>query len=368
MKHRSRARPTRVLSRVAIGVLISAAAIGALAAVTGADDAAVPSGSTTTADTSEVVEQPPAETDSARPPDTTEATSPSATAVITTTLPEPEPPPVSPPYLPADSESERDAKRLGAEVVHRLTNYDADMSLDDVVAAIVDRPEQLVVLAEAAAPLHHPGRWSRGTIEYAQLGGLSHDGTSIMVVVRQSVGIGEDIEVVQTRTIDVRLTRPEGNWRFDRLAHAGGDPVARPATLSPEATAVVDDPRIVLADSALWDIYRGHTSTALLRLMAELADRTPYAAVVLSNGHPYNVFATNRVSNHSVGRAVDVYLLGGTRVIDAHESGSEAHQLVSWLLDRTDVRSIGSPWALDGYGGRSFTDTVHHDHIHISVH
>ena len=31
------------------------------------------------------------------------------------------------------------------------------------------------------------------------------------------------------------------------------------------------------------------------------------------------------------------------------------------------VSEVGSPWALDGYGGRSFTDDVHLDHVHIGV-
>lgn len=35
--------------------------------------------------------------------------------------------------------------------------------------------------------------------------------------------------------------------------------------------------------------------------------------------------------------------------------------------DQPEVSQIGAPWALDGYGGRSFTDVVHQDHLHVGV-
>jgi hypothetical protein len=287
-------------------------------------------------------------------------------AATPTPLPVPryEPPPVPGLYAPSDNESERDAKRLGAAIAHRLTNYEIDTPVSDLAAAVAPDPIERESLIETMAPLHHSGRWSRGTIEYAQLGGLRNDKTSIMVVVRQEVGVGGDMERSETRTIDIRLRRGADTWVFDGLAHAGGDPVARPADLSPEAASVVDDPRISLPDSALWDIYRGHTSVTLLKTMAALADQTPYAAVVLSNGHPYYVFETDRVSRHTVGRAIDVYLLGDSRVIDTRSDGSATNALVQWLLERPEVTEVGSPWAL---GQGSFTNTVHQDHIHIGV-
>ena len=43
------------------------------------------------------------------------------------------------------------------------------------------------------------------------------------------------------------------------------------------------------------------------------------------------------------------------------------HQIVTWAYERPEVREVGSPWALDGPGGRSFTNEVHHDHLHIGV-
>jgi len=39
-----------------------------------------------------------------------------------------------------------------------------------------------------------------------------------------------------------------------------------------------------------------------------------------------------------------------------------------WMLDHPDVRQVGGPWDLDGKSSsRSFTNTVHLDHVHLAV-
>jgi hypothetical protein len=102
--------------------------------------------------------------------------------------------------------------------------------------------------------------------------------------------------------------------------------------------------------------------------MAELADQTPYEVVVLATGHPHNVFETNRVSQHTVGQAVDVYRIGDHQVIDDRGPDGATKGIVEWLYDHPDVAQVGSPWDLDGAGsGRSFTNVVHQDHIHLAV-
>lgn len=277
------------------------------------------------------------------------------------------PPPPSSTYDPPAGEILADAKRLGGAVAQALTTYEADMSLADVLERFAVDPERYIALSEEAAIVHHAGMWSLGTVEYAQLGGHLNNRASIMVVVRQELGV-EELERVETRTMDVRLVRaPGGAWVFDALASAGGVPVDRPATLSALAAAVVDDRRMRLPDSAIWDIYAGHTDEALLRLMADLADRTPYVVTVLHTGHPYNVFETDRISNHSVGHAIDIYLLGETFVVNDRADDSTTRAHVEWLAGRTDIKELGSPWKLPDATARTFTNEVHQDHIHIGV-
>jgi hypothetical protein len=89
---------------------------------------------------------------------------------------------------------------------------------------------------------------------------------------------------------------------------------------------------------------------------------------VLVTGHPHNVFETERVSDHTVGRAFDIIRVGDRLVIDDRGEVSATLDLIDWLYYHPDVRQIGSPWDLDDdLSTRSFTDAVHQDHIHVAV-
>ena len=85
--------------------------------------------------------------------------------------------------------------------------------------------------------------------------------------------------------------------------------------------------------------------------------------VVLASGHPRDVFETGRTSSHTRGQAVDIHLLGDEYVVDGRRTEDGlTYETTRWLYDHPDVSNLGSPWALDGFGGRSFTDVVHADH------
>jgi hypothetical protein len=89
---------------------------------------------------------------------------------------------------------------------------------------------------------------------------------------------------------------------------------------------------------------------------------------VLVTGHPENVFETDRMSDHTIGRAIDIVRVGDHRVIDDRGEESVTRALVEWLYHHPKVRQVGSPWDLDEEPSRrSFTDAVHQDHIHIAA-
>lgn len=266
----------------------------------------------------------------------------------------------------AAGEALPEAKRRASDVAVGLTTYGPDGSWADVIAAAGIAPATRQGLAAAGSPLFHPGQESRGTVVYAQLGGFRAERASVMVVVRQDISAAADGSGArtETRTLDVRLARTAGRWSVEGLASAGGDPVPRPARLSPAAAAVVDNSRIELPDSARWDIYRGAVAPRLLVLLAAAAERAPLSVVVLESGHPHDVFGTGRTSNHTLGRAADVYRVDGVNVIDGRVPGSSVDDLARWLLVRPELSELGSPWAL---GPRTFTDLVHQDHLHIAV-
>jgi hypothetical protein len=187
-----------------------------------------------------------------------------------------------------------------------------------------------------------------------------------MVVLEQVMGSAEGVRH-HIRTLDIRLRRQDGHWRFDQLPSIGGDELTSMTELPTEALAVLGDPRIELPDSARWDIIAGRVSPALLRLMARLAEQTSYSVVTLSSGHPWEIFGTPRQSDHTKGLAMDIYRTGDTLVIDDRAADSSTYEIATWLYAQPEVARMGSPWALDGFGGRSFTDALHQDHLHIAT-
>lgn len=290
------------------------------------------------------------------------------------------------PWAPGEGEVFVDAKQRAAAIVRELTTYapgdDADAHLDAVAAGEVDVAE----LAPAAA-LHHDGAWSRGRVVYPQSGGFAIGAdpatgivppsgpvddtqtTSVMVVVEQAWGTdvtAEQPEATETRTIDVRLERDDGDaaWRLAGVPSVGGRPIAQEGEPHP----ALDDDRILLPDSARWDVAAGGIDPRLLDLLVDMADEVgPLAVAVLSSGHPPNVFGTDRLSSHTRGRAVDVYAVDGATVASTHALDSPTRRLAEWLFDNPDAGNFGGPWALDGFGGKSFTDRVHADHLHVTV-
>lgn len=275
------------------------------------------------------------------------------------------PPPFEAPFALSQAEVYPNAKQLAADVAQALTTYEPDQSLPEVVAgldAVVD-PDRL---ADQARALHHSDAWSRGRVIYPQLGGVTGDRVSVMVTTEQRIGDAAG-ERTETRTLDIRLLLHEGAWLVESMASDGGSPQPLPDDLPDEARAVLENPRIELPDTARWDIIAGEISPHLLRLMARAADHSPYGVVVLSTGHPFEVFGTERQSFHTRGRAVDIYRVGERLVIDDRKKGSATYRFLEWFYEQPEVSQIGAPWALDGYGGRSFTDAVHQDHLHVGV-
>lgn len=277
-------------------------------------------------------------------------------------------PEVPDPYQALAEEIRPNAKTLASRVVERLTNYDVGDDLDAVATEAAHGGRASGLRADADAVLHEDA-WSRGRVVYPQLGGIQDDETAVMVVVEQTVGLPEGTVLEETRTLDVRLGIEEGAWALEGLASAGGEPVERPDDLPAAAATVLDDERIDLPDTARWDIHRGGVDEELLRLMARLAERTAYGVVVLDTGHPWEIYGTERQSKHTMGKAVDVHRLApdGPLVIEDRERGSRLHQTLRWLYEQPELSEVGGPWALDGYGGRSFSDPLHQDHLHIGV-
>ncbi len=314
-----------------------------------------------------VVTTTPSTTTSSTTTTSTSTTTTSSTTTTTTLAPaQPGSPPAqeAPRYIVPLTEVEPEAKQLAADIAYSLTTYEA---FDDHLARLsaLASLSGVDLLSQANEPLMFVGSWSQGQVIYPQLGGLANDRASVMVVTRQTVGSGGEVDFSIVRTLDIRLIRGESGWEFDSLSSAGGT-FDRLADLH-LAHEVARDPRIAMPDSARIDILAGRVTPALLQMMAEIADQTSYSVTVLATGHPENVFETDRQSDHTVGLAVDIERVGGSQVIDDRDTDSATYRLVEWLYNHPGVRQVGSPWDLDDTARRSFTDPVHQDHLHIAV-
>ncbi len=272
-----------------------------------------------------------------------------------------------PPFAPSETEVLRERKELGGRFAQAVLTYAPETSVDAHIAGLVELfgVEPTAELSSLLAEAMTPGTQSVGTVRYVQMGGNRPDRASLMVWVDTERLSTEGRRSNESRIVDVRVRRGPDGLEVDELASVGGPAVERPADLDEVAAAVLDHPDITMADSARWDIFAGHTTDTMLDRMLEVAQEHSYSVLVLNRGHPYNVFATNSVSRHSVGQAMDVYAVDGQLVVDSRFEGSPAWVLSRDLFD-AGIQSIGSPWAFDGFGGRSFTDDVHQDHLHIT--
>lgn len=306
-------------------------------------------------------------------PTTTTTEDDPADATTTTTEPEASEPRTEP-YQPVRDEVFVEAKLAGVRVVEALMTYQAATGLEAPLAAAVElsrgtlsRPD----LAEAAEVLVLPDTDSVARVVYPQLGGL-HPHTdptsaSIMVVVDQHL-LHDGVETVVSRCVDVRVVLDGLEWRLERVADTSGPPVPQPSELSAEAERVLGHSRIDMPDAVRWDIYEGIIDTRILNEMADLADRTPIAVTTCMRGHPVHVFGTSGLSAHSVGRAVDIWAVGDQPVVQQRDNtDSVAHSVCQDLYDSGRIHRLGAPWAFDGVGGRSWTDPVHQDHLHLGV-
>lgn len=268
-------------------------------------------------------------------------------------------------YEPPADEPYTNGKRLAGRVAQQLATFRPRASIDEIsngVAPVGQRPTEL---ARIVAPLLAPEYRSTGEVIYVQLSGVTATTLGAIVLVRQHLEDATGTRDVVVRVMDVRLRLTDGaSWSLDRVASVGGSPVQRPENISPAAARVLDHPNIRLPDTVRWDIYRGLIDVGLLRALSDAADRWPFAVMVLRTGHPNDIWATGRRSAHSFGGAVDIYAVDGKLVLHQRAKGSSAYRLASTFLT-AGAAKVGSPWILPAGGGRSFTDRVHQDHLHL---
>lgn len=292
--------------------------------------------------------------------------------------PTPETPPAETPGQPArDADDGIDAFTPGL--------YDVDPQIKQAAAQFVERAgtwqpsdarDPAVRLAAAGYPadlvgtvqqlLDPTAQEARTELIYPQYGGLTERSASVMVLARQELRADANLGVREV-LIDVRLERAaDGAWRVTSRV----DP-ARPSIPPQRAggptrvgRAVLDDPAVRLPEPARADVGERRVDDPILSVIAQLARSYRLDVQVLVSGHPGTVFPTSRLSNHIVGRGVDVRTVNGRPVSDIPRDDP---LLAEFMIDagRAGATEVGGPIRLDGSG--FFTDAVHQDHFHLGI-
>lgn len=199
---------------------------------------------------------------------------------------------------------------------------------------------------------------------FPQYGGLSADRrrASVMVVLDVvAIPRGDSSLRRTSMTLDVRLQR-RTSWEVTDVVI----PSARQQRGAPPR-AVADllrSGRVDLPREARVDLTTGIIDQRLVEVMTALSRRWHLSVHVLRAGHPVNVFDTDRRSNHTRGRAVDIWALDDVPVIEHDRAPWRQAMLAARQLG---AHEVGGPADIGGPGPPYFTDDVHQDHLHVAV-
>ncbi|MFI0449677.1 hypothetical protein [Actinomadura sp. 6N118] len=268
------------------------------------------------------------------------------------------------PYVIAADEPAPEVKRAAVRFIEVLTNYDDGGGLAVATRKRLAAAGLSPALAGQAGVLLTPSGAGAGEVVYPQLGGLTRSSASIMAVVRLTTRQGANIST-SIRTIDVRLARSAAGWVVARIASTGGLRLGDGRAPSPLAARVLANDRIVLPDTARWDIQAGRLDARVLRLMLGIAAKHTISVTVLSTGHPFQVYGSESVSNHKRGRAVDIWAVDGRRVAEQRRGTGAPARLIAVQALANGATEVGAPWVVSSSRGTSFTNTVHQDHLHL---
>jgi hypothetical protein len=263
------------------------------------------------------------------------------------------------------SETEPEAKRAAIRLLERLAQWPEGSAGR---SAAVSRLRDLDIgrrsadrLVDEATPLL--GDYSEATVRVVatQYGGLIGTSASVLVAMRQWKRRLDDSVVRGGSTVDVRLEKVGRQWQVTKLRPSRPGPRTRP---EPELIRrVVEHRRIHLPPAARADVLAGSLCPLGMKALLDLAREYDIGASVVHSGHPYYVFGTHRLSDHTRKRAFDVWAINGHPIVAPKTS----HDLVDGFMRAAvaaGAYNVGGPRQLDG--DEFFSDVVHHDHTHIA--
>ena len=143
-----------------------------------------------------------------------------------------------------------------------------------------------------------------------------------------------------------------------RYGWISGDPAAL-------AQAVLSNRNIELRPEARADLEAGLVDERVLAALLRLAmDHRLGAVGPFVTGHSVYVEGTTRVSNHAVGRAVDIPIIDGVTVSHWNHAAKAAARELLQLPTQLRPDELGMPWDLLSTNVVIITED-HDDHLHI---
>jgi hypothetical protein len=216
-------------------------------------------------------------------------------------------------------------------------------------------------LVDQAAPLL--GDYTEATVRVvaAQYGGLLKTSASVLVAMRQWTRRLDGNVFSGGWTFDVRLAKVHRTWLVTELRPSRPGPAVVPEPLL--VRRIIGHSQIHLPPAGRADVLAGSLCPQGMRALLALAHQYEVGVSVVHSGHPYYVFGTHRISDHTRKRAFDVWAINGQPIV----APKTPHELVDGFMRdavAAGAYNVGGPRLLPGSG--FFSDATHHDHIHTA--
>ena len=126
--------------------------------------------------------------------------------------------------------------------------------------------------------------------------------------------------------------------------------------------ALLKNKNITFDETGIADIKAGKIDPRVIAAMTKLSEDHKITVTCMCSDHS-RATAGGSVSNHSLGRGLDIGTIDGEIVRPNSAAARELASELSQLPEEYRPNEIGSPFAISGPG--YFTDAAHQDHIHF---
>ncbi len=130
----------------------------------------------------------------------------------------------------------------------------------------------------------------------------------------------------------------------------------------PGTDALLHDRRVSLDADGIADLRAGRIDPRIVSVLAAVSRQHSIGVSAMASDHD-QFTSGGSVSNHYVGRAVDISVVDGQPVGPGNAAARSLAESLSKLPESIRPSEIGSPWALPG--AAYFTDGAHQNHVHI---